>query len=115
MNLRVLTCLAIAGLANPAFAHAFLNHADPSAGSTLASAPKRVVLMFSERLEPAFSGAEVTDRSGRNVETGAVVTRGNSLIVSLRPLPPGKYRVVWHAVSVDTHRTEGAYSFVVKP
>lgn len=115
MNLRVITCLAIACSAEPSFAHAFLNHADPAAGSTVAPAPKKVVLMFSEKLEPALSGAEVTDQSGRNVEAGAAVTLGKSLSVSLRPLPPGKYRVVWHAVSLDTHRSEGAYSFAVKP
>lgn len=115
MNLRVLTFLAIACSANPSFAHAFLNHAAPAAGSTMSPAPKKVVLMFSEKLEPALSGVEVTDQSGRNVEAGAAVTFGNSLVVPLRPLPAGKYRVVWHAVSADTHRSEGAYSFAVKP
>jgi len=31
-----------------------------------------------------------------------------------RPLSPGRYSVRWHAVSVDTHRTEGAFQFTVK-
>ena len=34
---------------------------------------------------------------------------------NLATLAPGTYRVAWHAVSVDTPRTEGAYSFTVKP
>jgi methionine-rich copper-binding protein CopC len=33
----------------------------------------------------------------------------------LKPLKPGRYGVSWHAVSVDTHRTEGKYNFVVAP
>jgi methionine-rich copper-binding protein CopC len=33
----------------------------------------------------------------------------------LKPLKPGRYRVTWHAVSVDTHRTEGKYNFLVVP
>ena len=107
--------LAITGLATPSFAHAFLQRAEPGAGARLKAPPTRVALAFSEKLEPAFSGVAVTDVSGRNVEAGAVVISGNSMVAPLRQLPPGSYRVVWHAVSVDTHRTEGAYSFTVKP
>ena len=33
--------------------------------------------------------------------------------ISLRPLPPGTYKVNWHVLSVDTHKTEGSYSFTV--
>jgi methionine-rich copper-binding protein CopC len=111
----ILTFLAILWCATPAFAHGFLKHAEPGAGATLKAPARLVALTFSEELEPAFSGVAVTDVSGRNVEAGAAVIRGNSMMVPLRPLPPGSYRVVWHVVSVDTHRTEGAYNFVVKP
>jgi hypothetical protein len=34
--------------------------------------------------------------------------------VSLKKLPPGTYKVRWHAVSVDTHATDGDFSFTVK-
>jgi methionine-rich copper-binding protein CopC len=112
---RFLASAAIACSAAPAFGHAFLNHADPGAGATLKVAPARLVLVFSERLEGAFSGVAVVDGAGRSVEAAPAVTRGNSIVVALRPLAAGKYRVMWHAVSVDTHRTEGAYSFAVKP
>jgi methionine-rich copper-binding protein CopC len=111
----ILISLTIACCATPAFAHAFLQHAEPGAGGALKTPPSRVALSFSEELEPAFSGVTVTDSSGRNVERGAVLIRGKSMLVPLRSLPRGNYRVVWHVVSVDTHRTEGAYSFTVKP
>jgi methionine-rich copper-binding protein CopC len=29
------------------------------------------------------------------------------------PLAAGTYKVEWHAVSVDTHKSEGAYRFKV--
>lgn len=116
MNARfILTSLAIPCCAAPAFGHAFLQHAQPGAGAVLKPPPGSVALTFSEELEPVFSGVTVTDSLGRSVEAGAVVVRGNSMVAPLRSLGPGKYRVVWHAVSVDTHRTEGAYSFAVKP
>jgi len=99
----------------PAFAHAFLRHAEPGAGAILSASPKKIMLTFSEKLEPVFSGVAVTDRAGRSVEAGAVVVGGNAMTVGLRPLAPGNYRVAWHAVSVDAHRMEGSYSFAVKP
>jgi copper resistance protein C len=115
MITRILTSVALACCATPTFAHAFLQHAEPGAGMTLKAAPSRVALSFSEELEPVFSGVAVTDSSGHNVGAGAVVIRGKSMVAPLRSLVPGSYRVVWHVVSVDTHRTEGTYSFAVKP
>ena len=54
---------------------------------------------------------------GRTIATGqAIVDPGNDkqLVLTLPPLAPGRYRVRWHVVSVDTHRTEGEYSFAVE-
>jgi methionine-rich copper-binding protein CopC len=115
MIARILTFIAIACLAAPVFAHAFPQHLEPGAGATLKVAPDRVALSFSEKLEPVFSGVTVTNSSGQSVAAGGVAIRGNSMMVPLRSLAPGTYRVAWHVVSVDTHRTEGAYTFAVKP
>ncbi len=116
MKTRIfLVSLALACLAAPAFPHAFMQHAEPGAGATLRASPRRVALTFREKLEPIFSGVAVTDAFGHSVEAGAAVTGDNSIVAPIWPLPPGRYRVTWHAVSVDTHRTEGAYSFTVKP
>ena len=30
-----------------------------------------------------------------------------------KALPPGDYTVAWRATSVDTHRTEGRYGFML--
>jgi methionine-rich copper-binding protein CopC len=112
---RALTVFpAAVGFVAPAFAHAFLHHASPAAGEIL-KPPREVSLQFTESLEPAFSGVDVTDASGRSVEAAKVVTNEAAMRVLLMPLAPGSYRVTWHAVSVDTHRTEGSYRFTVKP
>jgi methionine-rich copper-binding protein CopC len=107
-------CVLIAWSGVPALAHAFLKHADPGAGAVLPAAPNRAVLVFTEQLEPVFSGVTVTNAAGRNVEAGTPVIGGNTMVAPLIRLAPGRYRVTWHAVSVDTHRTQGAYSFTVK-
>jgi methionine-rich copper-binding protein CopC len=98
-----------------ASAHAMLQHAEPSADATVHDSPAQVSLEFSERLESAFSGLSVTDDRGRPVTNGAAAISSMMMVVKLDRLRPGRYRVQWHAVSIDTHRTEGAYSFTVAP
>jgi copper resistance protein C len=31
------------------------------------------------------------------------------------PLSPGAYRVNWHVLSVDGHKTQGSFTFEVRP
>ncbi len=111
---RWLILLAILAATGPAFAHAMLEQAKPAAGAALNKTPKDITLRFSEPLEGAFSTIEVHAGSGPNVAQPAMV-HDRTLRAALGPLAPGTYRVSWHAVSIDTHRTEGAYSFTVKP
>jgi copper resistance protein C len=108
--------LAIATLA--AHAHAFLDHADPKVGSTVATAPAELRLWFSEQLEPAFSRAQVTDAQGRRVDTGPAQVDAHDrklMHVRLSRLAPGSYTATWRAVSVDTHVSEGHFAFRVGP
>jgi hypothetical protein len=98
-----------------ASAHAMLQHAAPSAGAVVHDSPAQVNLGFSEQLEPLFSGLAVSDDAGRPVMNGEAAISGMMMTVKLNHLRPGRYQVRWHAVSVDTHRTEGAYSFTVGP
>ena len=106
---------ALAGSVAPAMAHAFLERADPVAGANLTAAPTRIELHFTEPLEPAFSAVKVTDENGNDVGAGPPSVGGSEMDLALKALAPGRYRVSWHAVSVDTHRTEGKYNFLVLP
>lgn len=94
-------------------AHAFLDHASPLVGSTVRTAPHEVSLWFTQNLEPAFSSITVTDAHGSRVDQGKAQISGNTMRVGLKALGPGTYRVRWHALSVDTHTTEGSFSFTV--
>ncbi|HTK79518.1 MAG TPA: copper homeostasis periplasmic binding protein CopC [Rhizomicrobium sp.] len=114
MNRRLLAIIVLL-LPATAAAHAMLEHAEPSAGAQLNVSPKQLHLDFSEPLEPAFSGLSITDSGGHSVANGAPVISGTTMTISLKTIPSGSYRVQWHAVSVDTHRTEGRYSFTVGP
>jgi methionine-rich copper-binding protein CopC len=118
MTMRIITAAFVfAGLlVAPAAvrAHAFLDHADPAVGSTVPAPPSVVHLWFTQELEPAFSWATVTDRSGATVSDGPATidpTNKSELDVKLKQLPTGSYTVKWHALSVDTHTTEGDFKF----
>jgi hypothetical protein len=101
-----------------ALSHAFLSEAAPLVGGTVPASPKEIRLTFTEAIEPRFSGIDLATDDGRAIRTGpALIDPGNDkqLVILLPPLTPGRYRVHWHVVSVDTHRTEGEYSFTVQP
>ena len=109
--------LFIVMMGSDAHAHAFLLKSEPSVGATV-PAPKTLRLEFSEALELAFSGIDVANGSGGAVPARNIRLEGNDhkvLLADLPPLSPGAYRVKWHVVSVDTHRTEGDSAFSVKP
>ena len=100
-----------------AWAHAFLDHADPKVGSTITHSPAEIKVWFTQNLEPAFSTLQVQDASGHEVDKkdAHLNDKDKSLFkVTVPPLPSGTYTVIWHAVSVDTHRTQGRFKFTIK-
>ena len=120
MNLRTRAAAVLAGLSFSlaVAAHAMLDRSTPQVGSTLKAVPRSVELWFTEPLEPAFSTVKVMDAVGRQVDDrDPKVDRGDPkhLAVSVTALPTGRYRVVWRVISVDTHATEGDFTFDVVP
>jgi copper resistance protein C len=96
-----------------ASAHAFLDHAEPRVGNKVAAPPREVTLWFTQKLEPAFSTITVTNAAGQRVDSGKPRVSGNQMSVSLRPGGTGTYLVNWRVLSVDTHTTNGNFSFQV--
>ena len=89
-----------------------------SVGATVAAAPIAVTLTFTEGLEPRFSSIAVEDAAGQRVDLGdahLVQDDQTRFAVGLKPLAPGRYKVQWRATSVDTHKTNGSFSFTVAP
>jgi len=113
-----LACACFFSSSIAAFAHARLKSALPPVGGIVASATE-IRLTFSEGVEPKFSGITLTSDSGAAEPLGAsALDPGDNKVLIVKiaaPLPPGLYKVTWHAVSVDTHRTQGDFSFSVKP
>ena len=110
--------VALALGATGAGAHAFPERSEPRVGAIVRTAPARVQIWFDGDLEPAFSRLSVTDPRGERVDRGdSQVDPQNRRVlrVSLPPIPAGTYKVVWGVLAVDGHRTEGDYTFTVKP
>jgi methionine-rich copper-binding protein CopC len=105
--------LAFAGVA-PAFGHAHLSKSIPAAGAAVRT-PTEIVLAFTEPLEPAFSTIELRDSAGKAIKTDKVVVKDNVMRLPLKSLAAGQYTVNWRVLSVDTHKTDGKFTFTVKP
>jgi len=108
--LAIWSALLATGLAG---AHAMLDRTEPRVGSSVRAAPRQVTLWFTERLEPAFSSAQVYNASGARVDQGRARVDGSVMHVAVKALGPGSYRVRWRVLSVDTHTTEGSFTFRV--
>ena len=117
MRIPALTTAALLALvaSTPVHAHAMLDRAEPRVGSTIQAAPSEVVLFFNQNLEPAFSSIEVSDAKGARVDQGKTRVSANTMRIGVKQLPPGTYRVRWQVLAVDTHKTEGSFSFHVGP
>lgn len=112
----IMVLLAVLGGAVQLKAHAFIEQAEPPAGSIVQTSPAEIKIRFTEKIEPAFSSIQVFDASKKQVDKRDVRldrSDGALLHVSLPQLGAGTYTVVWRVVSVDTHVTNGSFTFKV--
>jgi methionine-rich copper-binding protein CopC len=99
-----------------ASAHSFPEEESPSAGATLSEPPAQVSIKYDAPIEQLFASLQVLNSSGQNETTGKpeVSPDGWQLSVRVNKLPPGEYTVQWSVVCIDTHHTQGSYSFTVE-
>jgi methionine-rich copper-binding protein CopC len=104
-------------LSNPiaAGAHSFPEKESPSAGQSVGAPPSEVVIDFDAPIEKLFAKLEVAGTDGKDEAAGPpqVSDDGRRLSVKVPALKPGDYTVKWAVVCIDTHHTEGSYTFSV--
>jgi methionine-rich copper-binding protein CopC len=113
-----LAAILALGLAGRAFAHAHLKSATPADKSTVKSSPGELDLTFTEGLNLKFSGIKVTGADKTAVKLGNSMLMQNDTVLMVpvsETLGAGTYTVEWHALSTDGHKTNGSYTFTVKP
>jgi methionine-rich copper-binding protein CopC len=115
---RLAIALAISALAcasSEAWAHSFPEEQHPAAGQTLPAPPTEIKIKFDAPIEKLFAKLQVLGADGKDYAIGGpqVSDDGIELTAKVEALKPGEYTVKWAVVCVDTHHTEGSYSFTV--
>lgn len=112
------TIAVFAALTLPLFmaaagAHTGLRKATPANGSTVAEAPKEIVLEFSGPVR--LTAVSVADAAGKKVEMGALptATAQQFAVPVSGALTAGDYVVTWRAVGGDTHVVSGEVKFTL--
>jgi methionine-rich copper-binding protein CopC len=122
MNAPALTLLGgtvltfVVGASTTAWAHSFPEQESPPAGATLSEPPAQVTIKYDAPIEELFASLAVLNSAGQNEAAGKpeVSSDGWKLSVTLNKLPPGEYTVQWSVVCIDTHHTQGSYSFTIE-
>jgi copper transport protein len=99
-----------------ASAHAVLESSTPLDGSTLATAPREVVLRFDEAVQLVPGAAVVISTAGTRIDADRahLSATGRSVIIPLvAHVGHGSYLVTWRVVSADTHVVSGSIRFGV--
>ena len=112
----VVVVLGILAAAGTAFAHAELLSSFPANQELLEVAPDEIALQFTEAVDPIEPGIRLLDADGDEVELAAVdQSAGSDRMRASIPatLDDGTYVVAWQAVSADSHRVRGSFTFSV--
>ncbi|WP_214369290.1 copper resistance protein CopC [Pseudonocardia sp. H11422] len=116
---RALAVTILAGLALvlgavPALAHAQFESSDPADGASLATAPTRVSVSFSDTMQPGFNTLTVIGPDGQAYQDGEPAVSGGTVSIGVKPLgPAGRYDIGYRVVSGDGHPIEGSVSFTL--
>jgi methionine-rich copper-binding protein CopC len=115
LTIAVPVLVALVSATRIAWAHSFPEQENPAAGATLAAPPAQVSIKYDAPIEKLFDSLQVLDSTGQDKAAGSpqVSADGYQLSVPVAKLTPGDYTVKWRVVCVDTHHTEGSYTFTV--
>ncbi|WP_134685450.1 copper resistance CopC/CopD family protein [Brevibacillus migulae] len=105
--LALLLCPTIAD------AHAYIDQSTPIQESEIEESPTQIRVQFSESINTNLSTLTLLDAAGNTIPGTKEGMGDNGLVLHIKPLEDGVYKVVWQVLSVDTHVTEGSYRFAV--
>ncbi len=97
-------------------AHSEATRSSPKDKSTLDQAPKVVSVFLTEKIEIELSKLQVFDADGDTVHKGKTTCSENlkTMSILMTDIGSGSYAAKWEVVSVDGHKTSGAFSFQVQ-
>jgi copper transport protein len=102
--------------AGTAFAHAELVSSSPANQAILAEQPPEILLTFSESVDPVGDSIRLVDAQGGPVPLGPIdQAAGDDTLRAELPgvIADGTYVVGWQAISADSHKIRGAFTFSI--
>lgn len=102
--------------AGTAFAHAELVATNPANQAILAEQPTEILLTFSESVDPVGDSIRLVDAQGSAVPLGPIdQSSGDDTLRADLPgvVAEGTYVVGWQAISADSHKIRGAFTFSI--
>ena len=122
MRISAAICLVLSLAVMPAFAATAaapsLTMTDPGANSVVKAPVYMVHLMFDLPVDLKSVSFRVTDRNGKLVDVGQPMPMDNEnkmlMAIPNTPLPPGVYKVGWHASGSDGKPISGEFSFTAQ-
>jgi len=111
------TALLLLIISTVTVAHTKSVSSDPAPRSIINRSPQVISISFTQDFEPTYSTITVKNSDGKLVtEEKATVDTENKkhLILSLPPLPCGKYTVSYKVLSLDGHTISSRYTFRIK-
>ncbi|REK74675.1 copper resistance CopC/CopD family protein [Paenibacillus paeoniae] len=112
----LLAILLVVWACLPSFvsAHAYIYQSSPLANAVLDSSPSQIKLTFTEKIDTKMSSITLQNDSGGEVKGTTLSSDGDqTLILTIPKLEQGVYKVKWQVLSLDTHVTDGSYSFSI--
>jgi copper resistance protein C len=95
-----------------------LTMSDPEANAVVKAPVYMVHLMFDLPVDIKTVSFNVTDRNGKPVDVGQAMPMDNEgkmlMAIPNTPLPPGIYKVQWHATGPDGKPITGEFSFTAQ-
>lgn len=109
----LLSGMAMAAMATPAFADTELMGSSPAEGSSLA-APRTVVLSFTGHVKLPANPITVTGGNGASWTVGKATVKGPLVTAPVRPSgPAGPYALRYQVISDDGDAVTGTISFTI--
>ena len=102
--------------AGTVLAHAELISSSPANQAILGSSPDEILLRFSEDVDPIGQAILLVDGEGDPVPLGPISQADGADTISAEvpgTIADGTYVVGWQAVSADSHKIRGAFTFSV--
>jgi copper resistance protein C len=114
--LMLMSVLCLGSVVTPVQAHTHLEKTAPSNGARLSTAPRELILEFSE---PTRLTAATLQREGEKqviaLKPFAKMAAATVKVSFDAALSAGKYRVTWRALGPDNHVVSGKFQFTIAP